>query len=64
MTSYATQYISSYHTASVLSVLNNPPGGSLVIMRLLTIILLVQALEDQPEFLLVVSEIMNKLLKV
>lgn len=64
MTSYATQYISSYHTASVLSVLNNPPGRSLVIMRLLTIILLVQTLEDQPEFLLVVSEIMNKLLKV
>lgn len=30
----------------------------------LTIVLLVQALEDQPQFLLVVPEIMNKLLKV
>lgn len=55
---------SDYGTA-ILGGQRNPCfGHALALTRFLTIILLVQTLEDQPELLLMVSEIMNKLLKV
>lgn len=40
------------------------PCNPLALTRFHTIILPVQTLEDQPELLLMVSEIMNKLLEV
>lgn len=58
------QYSSEDKPNSLEVSLSNPELKQFATIRFLTIILLVQTLEDQPEFLFMISEIMNELLKV